>query len=202
MALLLCLANNMWAWLNTPNLFKRGWRRVSANLQTAGAPSDLMCPTLSHLGFLLYALLIKHWTFSLEMPLLWHKRNGLCRFWLLPEQSCKLNVNREDFLGAARSSSSSHWHRPPLIKSQPVGDTQRLCINNHSSIFQHGSHFALLETSDMLLYYNPVSKTSNWSHTHTQGNFSPLAGIILHSNVFETGGSFILICIIYIHENN
>lgn len=27
-----------------------------------------------------------------------------------------------------------------LIKSQPVGDTQRLCINNHSFIFQEGSH--------------------------------------------------------------
>lgn len=46
-----------------------------------------------------------------------------------------------------------------LIKSQPVGDTQRFCINNHSFIFQEGSHLRCwrpfpCDWSIMCLVYN------------------------------------------------
>lgn len=92
-------------------------------------------------------------------------------------------------------TSPPPWGRPPLIKSQPVGDTQRLCINNHSFIFQSGSsHLACwrpltwsgclmrlwLETLD--LWTEPLCSLTGHTHTHTSPYILQsllLAGLIL-----------------------
>lgn len=54
----------------------------------------------------------------------------------------------------ARTSPGPLQGQRRLIKSQPVGDTQRFCINNHSFIFQEGSHLQRWRPFTIWLVYN------------------------------------------------
>lgn len=139
------------AWLNTTHLFNSDWSRVPRTFQASSLNpihfiyifsierNKSVSNVTNYLFLLLYAL----------------SDNGHSEQWCSHDTVCF----SDDTWGSVPFSVPWCSDIPGplqgqlrLIKSQPVGDTQRLCINNHSFIFQEGSH---------LLCWRPLPR--DWS---------------------------------------